>query len=299
MTTTASVYFNKIRVDYPQAGKDNDSQGFRDNFRNIFNAFSATNVDIEYLKLNSVTLGGDNDFGFNTIKKATLQSTVTKIVDYTPNTANGNIYVDYNESNYQKFSLAAGASTFYVQNWPDNSLAEIRIVAVPDSTSTTQINFGGNLVKVGYVDLPVVTNSTDAQTFNLWSDDGGNTIYIQGIDLTPTTLVYSATNVLQSSSINVDYNNGKYQKFTLNTGTSTVTVSNWPVSTNTVALLTLSFLTTTTAHQSTMTFKVGAVNASPVGTQTQPYTISTSTTQFFDVWTDDGGATVYVLQKGV
>ena len=299
MTTTASVFFNKIRVDYPQAGKDNDSQGFRDNFRNIFNAFSATNVDLEQLQLNSVTLGGDNDFGYNTIKKASLQSCVIKIVDYSTNPTNGNIYVNFREGNYQKYSLASGDSTFYVENWPTAGYAEMRLSVTPNSSNTTRINFGGNLVTVGYVDLPVITNSTNTQTFDLWSDDGGLTIYIQGIDLTPTTLVYDTTDNLNGGSIPVSYLDGQYQKFTLTTGTSTVSISNWPLSTNTVALMSLSFKTTTTNFVSTLTFQSSGGTVEPVGGHTYPYTIATTSTQFFDVWTDNGGDTVYVLKKGV
>jgi hypothetical protein len=176
VTTTASVYFNKIRVDYPQAGKDNDSQGFRDNFRNIFNAFSATNVDLEQLQLNTVTLGGDNDFGYNTIKKASLQSCVTEIVDYSSNPTIGNIYVNFRESNYQKYSLNPGASTFYIENWPTTGYAEMRLSVKPNTSSTTQINFGGNLA--GYIELPVITTSTAVQFFDMWTDDGGISVYL-------------------------------------------------------------------------------------------------------------------------
>lgn len=294
MTTTASIYFNKIRVDYPQAGKDNDSQGFRDNFKNILNAFSATNADLESLKLNSVSLSGDNDFGFNVIKKASFQSCVTKITDYSPNPVSGNVNIDFREGNYQKFSISAGPTTFYINNWPSGTYAQMRVTVSPTTSNTSMINFGGNLVKVGYIDLPVVTNSTDTQTFDLWTDDGGITTYIQGIDLTPTTLVYDTTAARQSNTVNINYSNGKYQKFSVSTGTSTVAVSGWPLSTNTVALMSLSFNTTTTTFASTLTF----ANAVSVGTQTQPFTISTTATQFFDVWTDNGGNTVYVLRKG-
>jgi hypothetical protein len=183
VTTTASVYFNKIRVDYPQAGKDNDSQGFRDNFRNIFNAFSATNVDLEQLQLNAVTLGGNNDFGYNEIKKASLQSCVTKAADYSLATKTGNIYVDFRESNYQKYLLASGNSTFFVENWPvvgesEVVLAEMRLSITPATSSTTEIDFGGNVVPIGNVELPVTSTSTNSQFFELWSDDGGVTIYV-------------------------------------------------------------------------------------------------------------------------
>jgi hypothetical protein len=178
VATTASTYFNKINVDFPRAGKDNDSQGFRDNFKNIFNAFSATNTDIESLKLNAVTLGGENNFGYNTIRNATLQSCITKLVDYSTSPTSGNIYVNFQESNYQKWTISPGSSTFNITNWPSVGLAQITLSVAPNSTNTTQISFGGNLVTVGSLSLPVVSSSTSVQFFDLWTDDNGVTIYI-------------------------------------------------------------------------------------------------------------------------
>lgn len=182
MTTSASVYINRINVDYPQAGRDNDSQGLRDNFRNIFNAFSATNADIESLKLNAVSLSGVNDFGYNTIKQATLQSCVTKVVDYSPNAVSGNVYINYREGNYQKYSVRSGNSTFFIQNWPSTDYAELRVVITPISTATTQINFGGNITQIGNINLPMVVNSTTSLIFDLWTDNGGNKVYIEPVD---------------------------------------------------------------------------------------------------------------------
>lgn len=179
MPTTASVYYNRIRVDYPQAGKDNDSQGFRDNFRNIFNAFSATNADIELLQLNSVTLGGNNDFGYNTIKKATLQSCVTKVIDYSVSPGNGNTNVNFTEGNYQKYSLNSGTTTFFIINWPASGLAEMTLSVKPNTTFSTVIDFGGTYKPIGNTTIPLTTTTTSTHFFDLWSDDSGTTYYIQ------------------------------------------------------------------------------------------------------------------------
>lgn len=177
MTTTASIYFNRIRTDFPQAGRDNDSQGFRDNFRNIFNAFSATNADIESLQLNSVTLGGNNDFGFNTIKKATLQSCVTLVRDYSASPTSGNINVDYLEGNYQKYTIT-GNSVFTVQNWPSSGLAEMTLSIKANNTSSKTINFGGSIESVGSITLPITTSTTSTNFFEIWTDNAGTNIYV-------------------------------------------------------------------------------------------------------------------------
>ena len=49
MSTTATNYINLIRKDYPVRGKDNDSQGFRDNFTNISKALETVNQNVEEL----------------------------------------------------------------------------------------------------------------------------------------------------------------------------------------------------------------------------------------------------------
>lgn len=180
MTTTASIYFNKIRVDYPQAGKDNDSQGFRDNFKNIKYAFTATDAAITDLQTNAVKLNGENDFGFGTIKKATLQGTVTKVYDESPNPRTGYINVDYQEGSYQKFSISSGTSTLSVINWPQNNAAEITININAVSTST--VTFGGNPVNIGNAPLPIDVATGDSRFFKLWTDDGGVTTYFSQIN---------------------------------------------------------------------------------------------------------------------
>lgn len=181
MTTTASIYFNKIRLDYPQAGKNNDSQGFRDNFRNIYNAFSATDVILSDLEVNAVRLGSESsDFGYNIIKKATLQSCPTKVVNNTVAPTSGTVTVNYLDGNYQKYSLDAGLTTFVVENWPEAGFkADMDLSVTPFSTATTTIAFGGaDYQTVGGVSLPVVANSTATLHFSAWTDDGGNTVYL-------------------------------------------------------------------------------------------------------------------------
>lgn len=181
MSTTASIYINKIKVDYPQAGKDNDSQGFRDNFTNIRNAFSATNADLDLLNSQVVSkVSESSDFSYNVIKKATFQSCTTKILDTTGNTLSGYIDVDYRDGSYQKFKIPAGDSIFTVNNWPDSNLATVTVSVQPTTSTTATISFGGNIVEVGAISLPITNTTTNVKFFDLWSDDSGVTIYVSG-----------------------------------------------------------------------------------------------------------------------
>lgn len=183
MATTSSTYFNKINVDYPNAGRNNDSQGFRDNFKNIKNALAATDTDVEYLKVNAVKLGDLNDFGYNTIKNASLQSSAIKLYNNTANTISGNISIDYRDGNYQKFTLNTGSSTLSVTNWPTSTAGVGNLtlsIKVPNATTTTAatVTFGGNVLPIGNVTLPASVTTSTVQFFDLWTDDGGTTLYV-------------------------------------------------------------------------------------------------------------------------
>ena len=72
MTSTITNYTNSIDVNYPVAGADNSSLGFRNNFSAIRSALDATGSEISDLQINLVNLSGTNNFGGNQIKNATL-----------------------------------------------------------------------------------------------------------------------------------------------------------------------------------------------------------------------------------
>ena len=50
-----------VNKDYPIAGQDNDSQGFRDNFTVIKDNFVAAKSEIETLQTNTAKLNADNN----------------------------------------------------------------------------------------------------------------------------------------------------------------------------------------------------------------------------------------------
>lgn len=58
MTTTSTQYITAIDEHFPVPGRDNDSQGFRDNFTNVKQAFDVINSDINAL---SLTVSGITD----------------------------------------------------------------------------------------------------------------------------------------------------------------------------------------------------------------------------------------------
>ena len=71
---------NNIDGTFPDAGQDNSSQGFRDNFTNIRNNFSYAQSEISDLQAKAITTsalnGGtlNNNMAYNTIQNAQLFS---------------------------------------------------------------------------------------------------------------------------------------------------------------------------------------------------------------------------------
>ena len=61
-----------INSEYPIAGQDNDSQGFRDNFGIIKNNFVAAKAEIEDLQDNTAKKNTANNFLGNNITNANL-----------------------------------------------------------------------------------------------------------------------------------------------------------------------------------------------------------------------------------
>ena len=78
---------------FPVAGKDNSSQGFRDNFTAIKNNFTNAKTEIESLQTNSVQTNTANSFNDNIVSRATLKDTAETV--YAHGTTNGSITINH------------------------------------------------------------------------------------------------------------------------------------------------------------------------------------------------------------
>lgn len=74
---TSEINFGVINADYPVAGQDNDTQGFRDNFGNIKEGLSVAKSEITTLQANAVlkaTVDGENDTITNDMAGSTIKN---------------------------------------------------------------------------------------------------------------------------------------------------------------------------------------------------------------------------------
>jgi hypothetical protein len=122
---SSSINPNNINGNYPVAGQDNDSQGFRDNFTNIRNNLSFTKSEIEDLQ-NKVVLKSPltgtsstdptfNNFNGAQIVAPQLRGWTQALVDQ--GTVGGSVSIDYTYGNFQKITPNSPVSLNFT-NWP-------------------------------------------------------------------------------------------------------------------------------------------------------------------------------------
>ena len=70
----SAITYTTINENFPVAGQDNDSQGFRDNFARIKTALGTAQTEITYLNSNAVDKTINNDMGNNTLSNVILKN---------------------------------------------------------------------------------------------------------------------------------------------------------------------------------------------------------------------------------
>lgn len=179
--STASTYYNKIDTSFPVAGQDNDSQGFRSNFQNTYNAFSNLDADLQSSKINSAKLNSNNDFSFTgTVVRAVIENSAFLASSSVPITGN----LDYSIGNYHKASVS-GNTTFEVRNWPPTgNFAAVRLEVRPTTSTEIIINFSagaGQLYTDGNDVLPYYSTDIAPIYYDIWSSDNGDTVMVKQI----------------------------------------------------------------------------------------------------------------------
>ena len=168
----SEINYSSIDATYPIAGKDNDTQGFRDNFGYVKTNFEKAKGEIETLQLNTAKLNDDNDFNFNQISKAALINCGDLYSDLV--TASSNTNIQYSEGSLQKFNVT-NTLTFNLQGFPaasTNISGRMKVMLIGDGTNRV-ITFavtGGNLIKRTDQTNPItVAGSTNMYVFDFWS----------------------------------------------------------------------------------------------------------------------------------
>lgn len=180
MSNTVTNFSSQINEQFPVAGDDNDSQGFRSNFSRIQSALNSAGLQLDDLQTNSVKLNNQNDFGDNVIKRASFQGCSEVVSDRTAETTSSFI-VNYEEGSYQQFSVDPGLTIFRVDNWPPSGkLGSIRLEITPTSSTATSVYFNEvDYISTSSAALPVSYTQTIPVIWKLWTSDSGSTIFAE------------------------------------------------------------------------------------------------------------------------
>jgi len=189
---TSNIVYTSIDEEYPVAGQDNDTQGFRDNFNIIKTALGTAQTEITDLQSSTAKLDEANDFNGSNIVDANFSACTEQFYD--PGTFVTSSEINFNNGSYQviKANPTGDSITFTLTGWPSGTRFAkmyVHLYAVNiDSTSITKtVNFfvtGGSLkVDTAWPDsvtLDTVENdvaSGNPIILEFWTYNGGQVVY--------------------------------------------------------------------------------------------------------------------------
>jgi hypothetical protein len=180
---TSQINFSSINANYPVAGQDNDSQGFRDNFGVIKVALSTASNEITSLELNTAKTNADNNFNDSIIEGAVFRNNTDKtfgslIAPVSVNSTPWTIYA--NQADYQILSVSTN-TTFTFEAWPAENYRKIQLEVIPTTSTTMNITFSsdGVIRKQASQLLPYTSTHAVSQLWDVWTTDAGATTYVR------------------------------------------------------------------------------------------------------------------------
>lgn len=171
----SDIAYNTIDENYPLAGQDNDSQGFRDNFSIIKDALATASSEITVLENTTAKLGSDenNDFIFGIISNVQLSNAYKFTQDISTN------QVVVVNSDYFRLTKADDADiTFTWPNNDNNNYIKVRLEIIASGART--VSFFGT-PKTNF-NNSLALSDTEVAIFDCWIAGNDPTVYIQFID---------------------------------------------------------------------------------------------------------------------
>jgi hypothetical protein len=177
----SSINYSSIDADYPIAGKDNDSQGFRDNFGYIKDSLQAAKGEIETLQLTTAKTNADNDFNSQKISQARFID-CSEVVNQ-KNAITDTDTIIYSEGSVAIIQLSASAATVTLSGFPSTlNAGRLRVHITSQANVSRTVTFqasAGTIKKTSTTSNPVtVASATNHTVIDFWSYDGGSTVFM-------------------------------------------------------------------------------------------------------------------------
>lgn len=187
----SEIISTTIDGDYPVAGVDNDTQGFRDNFTIIKQGLTTASSEITALQNNTAKLNESNDFNGTNIADANL--TLNTEQAHNIGTVSNDQNISFLNGHYQKLTInpTDNTLTLTLADWPDRDglakiTVEINTVSLdpdPEEVHTiTWLSESGGTIKANSTwPAPFNLNSGDYADnpgiIEFWTSDQGTTVY--------------------------------------------------------------------------------------------------------------------------
>jgi hypothetical protein len=188
----SEINYASIDETYPIAGKDNDSQGFRDNFGYIKNGLITASSEITDLQSNTAKTNSDSSFNNYQISQARFINCGNSLHDggivgnsISPPT----VTLSYTDGSIQIFELSSNV-TFLMSGFPPvpqpgtNTAGYLRVQLISQNSSSFNATFSvnGGTIKRNTSTVPsttvTITSATNPMIFDFWSYDGGVNVFM-------------------------------------------------------------------------------------------------------------------------
>lgn len=187
---TSAINTTQLNENFPTAGVDNDSQGFRTNFSNIKTNLESAKDEINDLQANTAKTNADNDFAENKIKKAILQDVSEEVSIITKSNLETTVDVDYEVASIHKLTLSASVTNLRFKNFPTAGTYGRMLVHlfknIEEGSQKVIISsdVGGEFYvnsEWGLSNAITIDSTTVPTVFELYTYDSGNTVYVDKI----------------------------------------------------------------------------------------------------------------------
>lgn len=180
----SNINTTSIDADFPVAGQDNDSQGFRDNFSTVKQNFVEAKTEIEDLQNNVARKDGDNNFLGNQISNADFIANVETV--FPGGTVTSGQNVSFSNGHIQTFTMGASI-TLTLADLPESSKhGKMRVMLLNDGSSRTvtwAVSGGGNIKKDSAWptedNTTVIGSDTNYTIIDFFTIDGGTTVFAE------------------------------------------------------------------------------------------------------------------------
>ena len=194
---SSNIITSNIDKDFPVPGRDNDSSGFRNNFKSIADNLDVAREEIEELQTDTAKINTDNNFNQNNISNANFVSCTENVFDH--GNLQTNTDVSFSNGSYHAANITSNLSLTF-KDWPESGRGKITVQLTNTTSNPYTVNWSTaqpGTIK-GNLGIPVqLYDSTDGSNIRLgafpnpleldaesgtyilefWTADGGVTVF--------------------------------------------------------------------------------------------------------------------------